>query len=286
MNDIEAKSSQPLEEADRLILDGGEDSPLASTRDEKPGAIGLRSEAVEITKSIIAKEDGETSNEVLPDQEVSNEGDSPISAARVPVPTDEKRLSPAFDNQMNRKRGHSVETKDEGRRSKKHRSDSPPQSTDKACQESGLDSDLWDALKVPRQVDRKRRDSTGSRGSMRSSVSSKSSDLNSLEAELLGRSVKQKEAEPSPASRQRQDHKAPLKAKRRQQNANSAYRLDPSIFSSIPRVRLTVSLAAAGNDPPCIAAASNFGTPRQAACSLPTCVDPLSSINLADVRRV
>lgn len=232
----EAKSPQPSNGADRPNLEGGkEDSPLPPKGDEKPDTIGLPSEAVEVKRPTIEKEDGELPNEELPNEELSNEelsneelpneAVSPSPALRARDSTDEKRQSPTVENQKNRKRGRSDEPKDGERRLRKHKSDSPPQSSDKTSQESGAGSDLWDVLKVPRQVDRKRRGSTASRGSRHSSISSKSSDLNSLEAELLGRSVKQKQPEPSPTSR-RQDRKAPLKAKRRQQNTNSAYRLD------------------------------------------------------------
>lgn len=91
-------------------------------------------------------------------------------------------------------------------------------------EDEGFDDSLWDALDVPRQVDRKRRDSTASRASRHSSMSSKSSDLNSLEAELLGRPKNQRQPQPSPPSRQRMERRTPPKPKRRQNNTNSAYR--------------------------------------------------------------
>lgn len=59
--------------------------------------------------------------------------------------------------------------------------------------------------------------------SRNSSVSSRSSDLNSLEAELLGRSDKRSSAEPSPRQR-RESLTMPKLQRRRQINADSAYR--------------------------------------------------------------
>lgn len=73
-----------------------------------------------------------------------------------------------------------------------------------------------------RSRSRERYQKPGSK-SRNSSVSSRSSDLNSLEAELLGRPDKRSSTEPSP--RQRRDSLTIPKAqRRRQRNADSAYR--------------------------------------------------------------
>ncbi|KAG6004061.1 hypothetical protein E4U21_001406 [Claviceps maximensis] len=93
---------------------------------------------------------------------------------------------------------------------------------------------LWKTLGVPREADRRqqtgmdhlaarKRDSGDSRASRHSSPSSQSSDLNSLEAELLGRPVKQK-SPAKPNARHRGEHvDARLRTKRRRTNTNSAY---------------------------------------------------------------
>ncbi|KAG5999478.1 hypothetical protein E4U54_001825 [Claviceps lovelessii] len=93
---------------------------------------------------------------------------------------------------------------------------------------------LWNTLDVPREADRRqqtgmdhvatrRRDSADSRASRHSSPSNQSSDLNSLEAELLGRSVKQRSPEKSNTRRCGEHIDARLKPKRRRTNTNSAY---------------------------------------------------------------
>lgn len=154
------------------------------------------------------------------DGEISSNDDtlSPIPDDRGVV---EKKInSPTVEGSWRRKRQYSDEWDDDDEScAKRARSNGTSH-----AHERNSDDDLWDSLNVPRQADRKRRGSAASRGSRHSSVSSKSSDLNSLEAELLGRPVKQRQIEgASPPPRTRSERKPVSKPKRRQTNTNSAY---------------------------------------------------------------
>lgn len=93
---------------------------------------------------------------------------------------------------------------------------------------------LWNTLDVPREAERRqqmgrdhaaarRRGSGGSRASRHSSPSIQSSDLNSLEAELLGRPAKQKSSEKSNTRHRGENLDKRLIPKRRRANTNSAY---------------------------------------------------------------
>ncbi|UNI13315.1 hypothetical protein JDV02_000072 [Purpureocillium takamizusanense] len=167
-------------------------------------------EAVETKTVSTDKEEGEIGND---DARTSTSSYEP-TMMRQPQRSTSGEPGPHYK----RSRSSDVE---ERQHHKKRRPDSPAPRSDKTSESGTVNGTLWDGLDVPRQADRKRRGSHASQGSKQSSASSKSSDLNSLEAELLGRPVKQKLVADSPP-RQRSDRK-PVKAKRRPANANSAY---------------------------------------------------------------
>ncbi|PFH60730.1 hypothetical protein XA68_10486 [Ophiocordyceps unilateralis] len=153
------------------------------------------------------------------DGEVSSNEDTLSPVLHHQAVADERGNSPAVEDRWRRKRRYSDEWDDDESYAKRAR----PNGTSRVHDRTS-DDDLWDSLNVPRQADRKRRGSAASRGSRHSSVSSKSSDLNSLEAELLGRPVKQRQTEEaSPPSRTRSERRPVSKPKRRQTNTNSAY---------------------------------------------------------------
>ncbi|PHH71568.1 hypothetical protein CDD83_5143 [Cordyceps sp. RAO-2017] len=209
---VEAAPARSLEEAERPAP--GEKPSSAGGR--AWDSVGDDGEAAHSPEASDEHEDGE----IASDEDVS----SPAGAGR--ALSDERRRSPAAEEQWRRKRVYSDELdddEDDERRAKKFRANRPRRLEDRAGEDDGVDGNIWDSLDVPRQADRKRRGSTASRGSRHSTVSSKSSDLNSLEAELLGRPVKARHAEPSPPSRSRLERRAPSKPKRRQANTNSAY---------------------------------------------------------------
>ncbi|RCI12925.1 hypothetical protein L249_0588 [Ophiocordyceps polyrhachis-furcata BCC 54312] len=156
------------------------------------------------------------------DGEISSDED-----VRSPTPHDgataeEKSNSPAVEDHWRPKRRYSDEWDEDVSYAKRLKPTGASRIGDKFKEDGHVDDDLWDSLDVPRQADRKRR---GSAGSRHSSVSSKSSDLNSLEAELLGRPVKQRPVEEaSPRPRSRSERRPVSKPKkRRQNNTNSAY---------------------------------------------------------------
>ncbi|RDA89418.1 hypothetical protein CP532_6249, partial [Ophiocordyceps camponoti-leonardi (nom. inval.)] len=177
------------------------------------------------------------------DGEISSNED-----VRSPTPHDgateeEKGNSPAAENHWRPKRRYSDEWDDDASYAERSKTTGASRIDDKPKEDDRVDDDLWDSLDVPRQAERKRR---GSAGSRHSSVSSKSSDLNSLEAELLGRPVKQRRVEEAsprrprsrrPRSRRPRSRSPQYRStqyvsdrttvsqlrKRRQNNTNSAY---------------------------------------------------------------
>lgn len=163
------------------------------------------------------QEDGEISS--------SEAGPSPLPTCRDLSVERQKSCTPSLEDRWKRKRRRSDEP-DDGEASSKRSNIAAPVEVAKcrASGEDGVNGNLWNSLDVPRQADRKRRGSNASCGSRHSSMSSKSSDLNSFEAELLGRPKNQRQQEPSPPLRQRLERKTPSKHKRRQNNTNSAYR--------------------------------------------------------------
>lgn len=191
-------------------------SPMVEwTRGRDLGS-AIEDETASVKTMSTEQEEGEIAND--------KDGAGPSPPRRAP-PNDAHRPWPlAAEGSTSRKRSRSASREYEERQPfKKKKSDSPPPKSEETSESGCFNGTLWDGLDVPRQADRKRRGSVGSRASQQSSVSSKSSDLNSLEAELLGRPVKQKQPECSPP-RPRPERKQPLKAKRRQANTNSAYR--------------------------------------------------------------
>ncbi|KAL6904010.1 hypothetical protein GGI43DRAFT_381707 [Trichoderma evansii] len=123
-----------------------------------------------------------------------------------------KSLGSLTDGQNGAKEGNRKETHDDDARQAQG-DNSPPEQEE--------DDQTLPPLE-PRSRSRERHPKPGSK-SRNSSVSSRSSDLNSLEAELLGRPDKRSSAEPSP--RQRRDSLTiPKVQRRRQRNSDSAYR--------------------------------------------------------------
>jgi hypothetical protein len=98
--------------------------------------------------------------------------------------------------------------------------DSPPEQED---QEDDQILPTLESRSRSRSRSRERYQKPSSK-SRNSSVSSRSSDLNSLEAELLGRPDKRSSAEPSPPRQRRDSLTIPKMQRRRQANADSAYR--------------------------------------------------------------
>ncbi|KHO11523.1 DUF1212 domain membrane protein [Metarhizium robertsii ARSEF 23] len=128
------------------------------------------------------------------------------------------------------KHSHDDDSNIHERQPKRLKTDASPRNEAKTSKSDEDEECIWDAIDVPREVDRrqqaerdraeaKRRGSTASRAS---SQSSQSSDLNSLEAELLGRPFKQRSPE-KPSTRQRPEHQDRFKPKRRPVTTNSAY---------------------------------------------------------------
>ncbi|ODA77860.1 hypothetical protein RJ55_06462 [Drechmeria coniospora] len=197
---------------DAVKADSSSTAGTSEGRAETSDSFTVNGETAE-PRTLVETEEGE-----IPDEEAGN------PAARKWEPTEEpKKCWPPLDDQKTRKRRHSSEA-DKHRNLKKPRSYSPEQRSDRIS-DNGVAHDLWEGIRVPRQADRKRLDSNRSRSrhSSASSASTKSSDLNSLEAELLGRSAKKKQQTPSPSSRPRPERVVPFMAKRRQTNTNSAY---------------------------------------------------------------
>ncbi|KJZ79995.1 hypothetical protein HIM_00709 [Hirsutella minnesotensis 3608] len=161
------------------------------------------------------QEDGEIS---------SDEGQASPIRRNQSEPHD-KSPSPTPDEKRGRKRAFDDESDDSNdARYKKTRPGGLSHERDRDSQDDEVNGNIWDSIDVPRQAERKRRGSTASKDSRHSSVSSKSSDLNSLEAELLGRPAKQKPLEASPPQRSRSERRGPSRPRRRQANTNSAYR--------------------------------------------------------------
>ncbi|PHH79182.1 hypothetical protein CDD80_5456 [Ophiocordyceps camponoti-rufipedis] len=207
-------ASHKDEDSPRPCDDTNERERPLSPRSHETGGSEVESAVVDNAASATLEasdeqEDGEISS--------NEETLSPIPDDRDVV--EKKGNSPAIEESWRRKRRYSDEWDDDESYAKRSR----PNGTSHAHERNSED-DLWDSLDVPRQADRKRRGSAASRGSRQSSVSSKSSDLNSLEAELLGRPVKQRRTEgASPPPRTRAERKPVSKPKRRQTNTNSAY---------------------------------------------------------------
>jgi len=216
----EADRPQPMritEGVDRVPV---VEAPVAG--DAAPGR-NVEDEAAEAKTISTEQEEGEIAND--------DAGVSTSSHER--ATTNQRQRSTSAEPGVHHKRSRSSDA-EERQHHKKRRPDSPAPRSDKTSESGTLNGTLWDGLDVPRQADRKRRGSQASQVSKHSSASSKSSDLNSLEAELLGRPVRQKHVADSPP-RQRSDRK-PVKAKRRQANANSAYRYYPVAVPSRKRV--------------------------------------------------
>lgn len=128
-------------------------------------------------------------------------------------PKKAKSLGSLTNGQNGAKEGSRKETHDDARQAQGD--NSPPE------QEDDQTLPPLESRSRSRSRSRERYQKPGSK-SRNSSVSSRSSDLNSLEAELLGRPDKRSSAEPSP--RQRRDSLSIPKMRRRQRNADSAYR--------------------------------------------------------------
>ncbi|PHH69510.1 hypothetical protein CDD82_7710 [Ophiocordyceps australis] len=162
------------------------------------------------------KEDGEIASE-----------DSVGSPTQVEEALTEAKTSSPDTNILERqKRRRSYESDDDNKTAKRSRSDEHALASERCSENESVNENLWNTLGVPRQADRQRRGSVCSRGSRVSSVSNNTSDLDSLEAELLGRTAKkQKQQELTPPRRQRleRERKTTSKPKRRQTAANSAY---------------------------------------------------------------
>ncbi|KAJ6447226.1 Mitochondrial distribution and morphology family 33 protein [Purpureocillium lavendulum] len=217
-----AESGRDDEAVREKEADTPHDSPVTqmetaenSTPVDKPVDVNVAPErnvdddAAETKTVSTDKEDGEIGN----DDAVASTTSVPELAA-----SDHHRQSVSNEPGVRDKRSRSNDP-EERQRHKKRRPDSPAPKSDRTSESGTLNGTLWDGLAVPRQADRTRRGSAGSAGSRQSSVAGNSSDLNSLERELLGRPVKQKHRGDSPRSERK-----PAKAKRRQANANSAYR--------------------------------------------------------------
>lgn len=134
---------------------------------------------------------------------------------------DEKRPKKAkssdslTDGRNGAQKGSRKETRDDARQAQGD--NSPPERDE----EDDQTLPTLESRSRSRSRSRERYQKPGSK-SRNSSVSSRSSDLNSLEAELLGRPDKRSSAEPSP--RQRRDSlPIPKMQRRRQRNADSAY---------------------------------------------------------------
>ncbi|PHH59272.1 hypothetical protein CDD81_3508 [Ophiocordyceps australis] len=162
------------------------------------------------------KEDGEIASE--DSVESPAQGEEGLAEA--------KPSSPDMNIVERRKRRHSYESDNDNKRAKRAQSKERALASERCSENESENENLWNTLGVPRQADRQRRGSACSRGSRVSSVSNNTSDLDSLEAELLGRTAKkQKQQESTPPRRQRleRERKTPSKPKRRQTAANSAY---------------------------------------------------------------
>ncbi|KAG6176662.1 hypothetical protein E4U36_007823 [Claviceps purpurea] len=151
--------------------------------------------------------------------------------------------SPSDHDRSSSKRSHSQQQESilSERATKRRSSDQVSKADENRSVKRRLDTELdeeclWETLDVPREADRRqqernghgaarRRDSGDSRTSRHSSPSSRSSDLNSLEAELLGRPVKQRSPERSNKRRrvEHADTRLQQPKRRRAANTNSAY---------------------------------------------------------------
>ncbi|KAL7924535.1 hypothetical protein ACQKWADRAFT_286924 [Trichoderma austrokoningii] len=130
-------------------------------------------------------------------------------------PKKTKSSNSLIDGQNGAKEGSRQETHDHAGQAQGD--DSPPQRDE----EDDQTLPTLESRSRSRSRSRERYQKRGSK-SRNSSVSSRSSDLNSLEAELLGRSDKRSSAEPSPRQR-RESLTIPKMQRRRQRNADSAY---------------------------------------------------------------
>ncbi|KAG6027755.1 hypothetical protein E4U41_000843 [Claviceps citrina] len=155
-------------------------------------------------------------------------------SAGVPEESD-RRSSSDYDGNGSKHSHHQQDSEPPQREAKRPRLDeSLSAENNRPDPEQGAEC-LWNTLHVPREADRRQRaemdhvaargrDSCGSRASRHSSPSTQTSDLNSLEAELLGRPVKQKSSEKSNARYRGEHPDNRVKLRRRRANTNSAYR--------------------------------------------------------------
>ncbi|GAO15999.1 hypothetical protein UVI_02055780 [Ustilaginoidea virens] len=135
------------------------------------------------------------------------------------------------------KREGGQENEDDERRPKRPRMDDSPRE-DKSRAKPEDQECPWSKIQVPREAERMQQAdrvragarrqaspaSPASQASRHSSPSAQSSDLNSLEAELLGRPVKQKSPGKANPRRDSETHQGRTKPRRRRTNTNSAYR--------------------------------------------------------------
>ncbi|RDA95554.1 hypothetical protein CP533_1228 [Ophiocordyceps camponoti-saundersi (nom. inval.)] len=206
-------SPRPVDEADRSI---GREQSLSSHSNET-GDTAVESVGFDnaVSYTVEASDDHE-------DGEISSNEDVLSLAPHDAAAVDDKSNSRPVEDHWRPKRRYSDEWDDDTSYAKRLKPRGASRTDDNVDADGDADGDIWDSLDVPRQADRKRR---GSAGSRHSSVSSKSSDLNSLEAELLGRPVKHRQVEEAtPRPQSRSERRAVSKPKkRRQNNTNSAY---------------------------------------------------------------